>query len=56
MLVSGDSGGPLICRAADSWNLVGVVSCGYGCALKDMLRVYTGVQSFLPWNTWQMKF
>ncbi|XP_076443757.1 anionic trypsin-2-like [Babylonia areolata] len=47
----GDSGGPMVCQdeVTKQWNLVGVVSWGYGCGWKYMPGVYTRVSEYLDW-------
>ncbi|XP_038052119.1 uncharacterized protein LOC119724891 [Patiria miniata] len=44
----GDSGGPLICQAADGrWKLVGITSAGVICGGEDTTEVYTRVSKYI---------
>nr|KAI8740305.1 serine peptidase 1 [Biomphalaria glabrata] len=45
----GDSGGPLYSYRLNEWNLIGIVSWGYGCADPGYTSVYTDVMVVRDW-------
>ena len=45
----GDSGGPLVYQIDGTWQQVGIVSFGEGCALPDFPGVYARVEKYNDW-------
>ncbi len=50
----GDSGGPLLLQLNGSWQQVGIVSFGEGCASAKYAGVYTRVEKYNKWLSAQM--
>jgi secreted trypsin-like serine protease len=44
----GDSGGPIMAFISNRWQLVGITSVGYGCAVPGHSGVYTRVAYYIP--------
>ncbi|KAK0058571.1 serine protease 56 [Biomphalaria pfeifferi] len=53
---AGDSGGPLFCldRATNTWNVVGVISYGKGCAMPGIPAVFTNTAAYYSWIQLQL--
>lgn len=47
--LQGDGGGPLVCQDDGFYELVGLVSWGFGCGRQDVPGVYVKVSSFIGW-------
>ncbi|CAN7998067.1 unnamed protein product [Ixodes pacificus] len=45
----GDSGGPLMIKKGDAFELIGLVSSGIGCNRPDMPGGYTRITRYLKW-------
>uniref|UniRef100_A0A1A8L0C1 Vitamin K-dependent protein C n=1 Tax=Nothobranchius pienaari TaxID=704102 RepID=A0A1A8L0C1_9TELE len=45
----GDSGGPMVTLYQNTWFLVGLVSWGEGCGIKDKPGIYTKVSNYNRW-------
>ncbi|KAI1305956.1 Plasma kallikrein [Halotydeus destructor] len=47
----GDSGGPMLLKntTTNKFSVIGIVSAGIGCALKQLPGLYTRVNAFIPW-------
>lgn len=45
----GDSGGPFVCNVGDHWELVGLVSWGWGCGHSNSPGVYVDVYKLKDW-------
>lgn len=44
-----DSGGPLMIISEEKWHVVGIVSFGFGCGIKNWPSIYTDVFSYINW-------
>ena len=47
---TGDSGGPLLCRAKGGrWTILGITSFGKGCGQKGYYGIYAKVPNYTSW-------
>ena len=53
--LKGDSGGPLIEKRGGTYFLIGIVSYGVPCGVKDYPTIYTKVSRYMTWINSKVK-